>query len=353
MSGPPVAHIDATGSSDFKVRPAQPDDEPAIEAMFLECFGTPRSRRKWRWRWFGASRARGDALILESDGAPIGHWAGSTADMWHDGRRERVLLGGEVMVRPQYRRRGGMGMLITAAREIAVAHADVWIGFATDDASRVTAANGGGRVIGRMPMWVVWPRSFPHLPAPANYLAARLLAGWRALVFFFLPCAVTEILTSASWSEVDALALTSASYAGCIRIRDAAYLRWRWLERPEGQVTVFASREKSGRLTGWAVIGVESGGRRIGRVLDLLASDRASLRGLMRRSLKDLTADDCEVITCDYLDPRRWPRSVLRVAGFASRPGKTMTALRMSPEDGRASDAIESWYLTRGDTDVS
>lgn len=349
-----MARVDATGSSDFNVRRARPEDEPAIEAMFLECFGTPRSRVEWRWRWFGASRARGDALILESDGTPIGHWAGSTSEMWHDGRRERVMLGGEVMVLPQYRRRGGMGMLIGASREIAVANADMWIGFATDEAARVTGANGGGRIIGRMPMWVVWPRSFPRLPAPVGYLTARMLAGWRALVFFFLPCALTEILTSASLSEVDALALSSASYASCMRIRDAAYLRWRWLERPEGQVTVFASRERSGRLTGWAVIGVESGGRRIGRVLDLLASDRASLRGLLRRSLKDLTADDCEVITCDYLDPRGWPRSVLRLAGFASRPGKTMTALRMSPDaGGRPSDDIEAWYLTRGDTDVS
>lgn len=352
MSGPLAVRVGATGSSDFKVRQARPEDEPAIEAMFLECFGTPRSRAQWRWRWFGAGVGRGEALILESEGIPVGHWAGATADMWLDGQRKRVMLGGEVMVLPAFRRRGGMGMLIGAAREVAFAHADVWVGFATEEATRVAGANGGGRIIGNLPTWIVWPKRIPRLPAPADSLAALLLAAWRAIVFAVLPCARVEILTAAS-SEIDDLAASAGSYSTCMRIRDSAYLRWRWLERPEGQVTVLGARTRSGCLSGYAVIGVENGGRRIGRVLDLLASDSASLRGLLRRSLADLIADDCEVITCDYLDPRPWPRSVLRLAGFASRPGTIVTALCTSPDTGRAPELLESWYLTRGDTDVS
>ena len=334
------------------MRAARPEDEPAIEQMFSECFGTPRSRVKWRWRWFGASGGHGEALILESDGLPVGHWACSITDMWLGQRRKRLMLGGEVMVRPQYQRRGGMGMLIRAARVIADAHADVWFGFSTDEAVRVTAANGGPQFTGRMPSWMVWPKRVPRLPAPVGVLAARLLAGWRAIVFAVLPCDAVEPVDAVSADEVDELAAEAAAYAVCMRIRDSAYLRWRWLERPEGHVTVLAARTRAGRLSGYAVIGVESDGA-VGRVLDLLATDKASLRGLLRRSLSDLTAEGCEVVTFDYLDPRPWPRSVLRLAGFTCRPGKNMGALCTSPDVGPAPELLESWYLTRGDTDVS
>jgi hypothetical protein len=354
MSGPDVGvRADATQTNEFVVRAARPEDEPTIERMFSECFGAPRSRVQWRWRWFGAKGGHGEALVLENDGLPVGHWAGSTTDMWLERRRKRVMLGGEVMVLPQYRRRGGMGMLIGAARVIADAHADVWIGFATDESTRVTGANGGGRIIGRVPTWIVWPKRVPRLPAPVGVFAARLLAAWRTIVFGVLPCAAVDVFGAVSSAEVDELAAQAAAYSACMRIRDSAYLRWRWLERPEGHVTVFSSRTKAGRLSGYAVIGVEHDGRRIGRVLDLLASDKASLRGLLRRSLSDLTAEGCEVITFDYLDPRPWPRSVLRLAGFACRPGKTMTVLCTSSDAGLAPGLLESWYLTRGDTDVS
>lgn len=341
-----------TQTSDFVVRTARSEDERAIEQMFSECFGTPRSLAQWRWRWFGAAGGHGEALILQSDGRPVGHWAGSATNMWLEGHRKRVMLGGEVMVRPAYRRRGGMGMLIGAARAIAEEHADVWIGFATDEAARVTAANGGGHFIGRLPTWNVWPKRVPRLYAPAGKLVARLLAVWRAIVFRALPCAAVGPLGVAASAEIDDLAASAAAYAVCMRIRDGAFVRWRWLERAEGQVTVFGARAKSGRLSGYAVIGVESDGR-IGRILDLLASDRASLRGLLRRSLSDLSADGCEVITLDYLDPRPWPRSVLRLAGFMCRPGKAITAICTSTNIGPAPGLLESWYFTRGDTDVS
>lgn len=353
MSGPDVeVRADATRTNEFVVRAARPEDEPAIEQMFFQCFGTPRTRVEWRWRWFGAQGGHGEALVLDNHGRPVGHWAGSTTDMWLEGRRKRMMLGGEVMVLAQYRRRGGMGMLIGAARVIADAHADVWIGFATDDATRVTGANGGGRVIGRLPTWIVWPNRVPRLPTPLGVFVARLLGAWRTLVFAMLPCAAVESVSAIPPAEIDELAASAASFSVCMRIRDSAYLRWRWLERPEGHVTVLCARTKSGRLSGYSVIGVESDGR-IGRMLDLLASDRASLRGLLRRSLADLTAEGCEVVTCDYLDPRSWPQSVLRLAGFTCRPGKAITAVCTSPEVGPAPGLLESWYFTRGDTDVS
>ena len=242
-------------------------------------------------------------------------------------------------------------MLIEAARVIADTHADVWIGFATDEATRVTGANGGGRVIGRLPTWIVWSKRVPRLPTPAGVLVARLLGAWRTIVFGVLPCAAVEAVDAVTSAEVDELAASAASYSICMRIRDSAYLRWRWLERPEGHVTVLSARTRSGRLSGYAVIGVDSDGR-IGRILDLLVSDKASLRGLLRRSVSDLNAEGCEVVTCDYLDPRPWPQSVLRIAGFTCRPGKTITAVCTSPDVGSAPDVLGSWYFTLGDTDV-
>jgi len=341
-------------AGDFVVRPVLTKDEPAVERMFYECFGTQRSISLWQWRWFGAPGSPGVAFVLESGGVPVGHWAGSTGDMWLGGRRKTLLLGGEIMVLPQYRRRGGMQKLVATARTVADRTADVWIAFATEEAARGSEAAGGPRVIGRMPTWVVWPRRIPHLPRAIGILAAQALKGWRGVVFSVLPCALVEGLGPLAWADIDRLAESAAAFAPCMRIRDSGYLRWRWIDRPEGAVDIFAARTRSGVFSGYAVVGIETvGPRRIGRVLDLLARDRASLRGLLRRSLADLTARDCEVITCDYLDPRPWSRSVLRTAGFIPRRGKVMSAVSTSTGAGTLPERLDSWYLTRGDTDVN
>lgn len=69
MSEPDVeVRAHATPTNEFVVRAARPEDEPVIEQMFSECFGTPRSRVEWRWRWFGAPGGHGEALVLENDG---------------------------------------------------------------------------------------------------------------------------------------------------------------------------------------------------------------------------------------------------------------------------------------------
>jgi hypothetical protein len=285
---------------------------------------------------------------------PVGHWAGRINDMWLNGVRRRVMLGGEIMVLPAYRRRGGMGLLVRRARAIAEEHADAWIGFATDEAARLTEKNGGAKRIGRLPAWIVWTRQVPNLPAPAAALAARLLAAWRGLAFRLWPCSVVVPLENVSDAELDLLAAASASWAPCLRIRDSRYVRWRWLDRPEGEVVGFAARGRSGRLSGYVVVGIEGDERRrIGRVLDVLAADPRAFRGLLRRALAHLTEEGCEVITLDYLDPRPWARNVLRLAAFVRRPGKAVTARATSSHGAGVQEKLESWYLTRGDTDVS
>jgi hypothetical protein len=247
-----------------------------------------------------------------------------------------------------------MQKLMATARTVADSSADVWIGFATEEAARGSEAAGGPRVIGRLPTWVVWPRRIPHLPRAIGILGARALKAWRAVVFAVLPCALVEGLGPLAWGDIDRLAESAAAFAPCMRIRDSRYLRWRWIDRPEGTVDILAARTRSGVFSGYAVVGIETDGpRRIGRVLDLLARDRASLRGLLRRSLADLTAGDCEVITCDYLDPRPWTRSVLRTAGFIPRRGKIMSVVSTSPGAGTLPERLDSWYVTRGDTDVN
>ena len=351
----PLAQAPTDAAREFSLRPADARDEQALEEMFQRCFGTPRSAAQWRWRWFGAAGGHGEAHVLVAGDTPVGHWAGLVSDMWLNGERRRMLLGGEIMVLPDFRRRGGMGMLIRRGRRLADERADVWVGFATDEAARLTEANGGGKLAGRLPAWIVWPRRVPHLPPPADRLVARLLAGGRALTFRLLPCAAVAPLEDVADSELDALATVASSYAPCMRIRDSRYVHWRWLDRPEGTVVGYATRGRSGQLTGYIVVGVEGDeSARIGRVLDVLAADPASLRGLLRRALSTLTAEGCEVITFDYLDPRhgRATFSGLRASSVdrgrpsrrgrprrsgmesrsRSRPGTSRGEIPMSPE---------------------
>ena len=268
-------------------RPASSSCVPRARRMSRlsnRCSWSASARRRavaeWRWRWFGAEGGHGEVLILESDGLAIGHWAGSITDMWLDQRRKRLMLGGEshgatsvpAARRHGHAHEGGTGDRRRPRRRVDRIRDRP--GCAPERCQRRRRS-----VIGRMPSWMVWPKRVPRLPAPLGVLAARLLAGWRAIVFGLLPCADVEVLGAVAAAEVDELAAAAAAYAACMRIRDSAYLRWRWFERAEGHVTVLSART-AGRLSGYAVVGVESDdGRRIGRVLDLLATDKTSLAG--------------------------------------------------------------------------
>ncbi len=99
---------------------------------------------------------------------------------------------------------------------------------------------------------------------------------------------------------------------------------------------------------------VESQYGSYGVVADVLARNAAALRALLLDAARGLAAIGCPSVTLDYLDPRPWTRRALYRAGFLPhRGGINIVCGSLSERAGNVPEQRESWYLTRGDTDLA
>ncbi len=335
-----------------EVRPYRTGDEQALQAMFERVFERHRSLTEWRWRFRDAPAGPADIQVLQLDGSLVGHLAHVPMATWVDGRRLVLAHGGDTMVLPESRGKGGMQLLVEGF--LASPHGfDLRMNFPSDMARGLFVRYGAGNVLGQVPLWVCRLSLSRPLPAVAQPVARGALAAFRALTAWPRPRVRVEPLSDPG-HEVDELADASAEFARCIRIRDAAYLRWRWLEQPDACWKLRAARDANGRVVGLSVLGLESGERGLsGSIADLLARDASALRALLLDGAATLGAQGARSISCFYLDPRPWARRVLARAGFlrAKLTSHQFICRSLTPAAGDAPELLESWYLTRGDTE--
>jgi hypothetical protein len=340
----------AVASSGLTVRAYRPGDEQGIQAAFEAVFERKRSLEEWRWRFQEPPAGPGIVHVLESEGAIVGHFAHVLMPTWVDGQRVLLGQGGDTMTLPECRGRGGMRSLVEAA--LSQPAYDLRMNFPSAMAEPLFVRYGAGRVVGMLPTWVRRHRLTHDLPAPARPFARAALAAGSFAADHPRPRQIVEPLVELG-AEVDELAAASASFARCIRIRDAAYLRWRWLEQPDARWEIRAARTADGRLAGISVLGLEAAAHgRTGWINDLLAPDGPTLRALLVDGVRTLVAQGASSVHCQYLDPRPWARQVFLRSGFLpSGEGNSFICRTLSPVAGDAPDRVESWYLTRSDTE--
>jgi hypothetical protein len=346
-----VAIDEATHEATFSVRPYKPGDEHEIQAMYNAVFDRSRPLAEWRWRFLHAPDGPAVIYVLESDGRLAGHHAHVPGRVWVQGAEHRIGSGCDMMVAPEARGRGGMRSLVDAF--LSSAHGfDVRMNFPTERAAELMQRYGGGHVLGTIQQWTRWVERGTSLPTAARLaLTATTRVRGRIASVRRPPLPVEDL--GEPGGEVDQLAGDAAGFARCIRIRDAPYLRWRWLEHPSRSWRVRAVREGS-RLRGYAVFGVaEEAYGRIGLVVDLLARDEAATRALLLDAFDVLAAEGCSSVVCDYHDSRPWAERAMTRSGFVPRPhGPRVLAGALSESVGSVPERLDSWYLTLGDTDM-
>ncbi len=261
-----------------------------------------------------------------------------------------VGQGGDTMTLPACRGKGGMRQLLDAA--LSEHNYDLRMNFPSAMARPLFVRYGAGTVVGALPSWIRRHSLTRPVPALAAPLARTALAAASFAADRPRPRVTVEALEELG-AEVDALAEASASFARCIRIRDSAYLRWRWLAQPDARWEIRAARAEDGRLIGFSVLGLEAGAHgRTGWINDLLAPDRATLRALLVDGVARLVAQGAGSVRCHYLDPRPWARRVLLRSGFMPMSEEHPFVVRpLSPVVGDAPERQGSWYLTRSDTE--
>ena len=321
-----------TDGSGFSIREYRPGDEDQIREMIGRVFGDVRSPSYWRWQYRDAPEGPALIHVLERGGRLVGHWAHIPVSVFVGGHRLRLGRGRATMVLPEFEGQGGMRLLV----ETFLAHEhgfSVRIGFPTDKSAVLLQRYGAGRHLGCMPRW---------------YLAGR---GYSRVASLPRPSLLVEPLRDLG-AEIDALAEMSASFAPCIRVRDAAHLRWRWQQEPGSRYAIHGARRPGGELRGLVVFrNVRSAGGGSAFIDDLLAVDAEATRALLLSATDALAELGYSRIVLDYLDPRPWVRRALLRSGFLPRGRKiNVLAGSLSAEAGDAPEQLVSWYLTRGDT---
>jgi hypothetical protein len=142
---------------------------------------------------------------------------------------------------------------------------------------------------------------------------------------------------------------------GVLVVRDAAYLNWRFTERPDCTYEI-AAAERDGRVQGYVVYYAKRRGELLyGQVVDFLVDrgDRAARDALFVHASRELERTGVDLATC-YLPPHNgFYREGLRRSGFwIARPKQPVLvadpARLMGPDVFRRPD----WFFTRSDSDL-
>jgi GNAT superfamily N-acetyltransferase len=339
----------AAGGPGLTVRLGREQDEVELVELYEAVFGR-RSLEVWRWlfRFGPEGAARMDVLVHgERVAGCITHLPASA---FVEGQARRLAIGCDLMIHPDVRGQGGARMLVEAF--LASDHGfDVNLGCVNDASGHVMGNQAGTVTMGAVPSWVRSVRRGARsrlraAPATVAAVCARLTSRRGTSMV------VEELETLGA--EADDLALASASFAPCIRARDADSLRWHWLERPDRRFRARAARDGSGALRGLAVLGMDDApSGRSGAIVDLLAHDYTATRALLDDAWAVLGGEGCRSVSCVYSDPRPWSRRAMLHSGFRpGPPGPSLAAGPLSDRVGEVVSRMDAWYLTYGDTDI-
>src|SRR5436305_363082 len=226
--------------ADVLIRRYEAGDEQQILDLFARSFHAPRSLESWRWKYendpWGRERI---SLAFDETGALIGHYAGYPMPFVIDGRRAIANQIGDTMTEKSIRHvgRGPTSILGRTA-----------LHFYEHFAAEKVAFNYGFNVANIQKFSLRFLRS--DRVEPVTYRVARALQPanrFRRWALGYQLELVRE--TTAEWD--DFFARVAPSYRFLVE-RNAAYVRWRYLQCPGVPYIVVAIR-KWRRLAGWIV----------------------------------------------------------------------------------------------------
>ncbi len=325
----------------FVTRRYQRGDETAILDLFNRLFHEPRSLAHWRWKYqddpYGAERI---SMTFNGDGALVGHYAGYPVLYRSDGADVLGHQIGDTMTEPSVRHigRGPSGVLGRTALHFYETFCEGQVAF-----------NYGFNVanIQKFSMRFLRSDRVEDVAYRHRDLRANPFRRLRSIERYARGAGLD--LVSETSPEWDGLFERVAHHYRFLVRRDARYVSWRYLARPDLSYVVVAMR-KWRRLAGWMVLRIRNERMTIGDLL--LDPDHAELLEL---SLRHLTAVYPVTAIEAWCPPRpRWLEDVVSSAGLEQKPEPQDLSVMCVPFlDPDASGRIrESLYYTMGDSDL-
>ena len=359
--GPAInTHVDLGGTAEtvvserngvgdeYIVRSFRTGDEHQILKLFETCFGVPRGKEHWEWKYLNNPwGARNISLAFASDGNLVAHYSGYPS-VFYDANSgaPKALLGlqiGDTMTAPQARQVGRRSttLLHRVMRHhfahFCENHVDLNYGFNTGKIQRYYL-----RLVEGSQFFEAAPFMALDLKGSAASALHKLSVGARHEV-----TRVQEI--DEQW---DKLFDRAAVDYGILTRRDTRYVQWRYLECPDVDYRLYAVRDAN-RLVGWSVFRQQDDRLIWGDGM----FDRAHAHAfgtVLACALERPEHADTRQVEGWFSKRPEWWRDVVRGLGFEHRPEPDSLGMIYKPfvEPDPGVRFRSSLYYTKGDSDL-
>lgn len=321
----------------YSLRTYEAGDEAAIQRAFQEVFAVERSLAEWRWKFLGPPGGSRIQLAFDSGGELVCQYAAIAVDVVWDGAPRRAAQIVDVFSR----RRRGLGrrggafqgtmerfLADCAASDSGVAFVYGFPGERHQRAGSVTGHYFDPSAVERLSRRAPFPPPARWSPAPS-----WISEGFDA-------------------HATDDLWRRSRHRYPRATVRDAAWFRWRYEQRP-GQRYLQLGVRRGGRARAWGVADLSSGATI--RWVDLLwdGERRADLTDLaaameLRAAVHDERGGAVEL----WLRGDEAARATLVERGYAGvpEPHLRLSAIAFAPPV-TVPEVLSGFYLTMGDCD--
>lgn len=334
--------------SDYAIRAYEPGDEASILDLFERAFHHRRDLGHWRWKYldapYGALRI---SVAVDAEGRVVAHYAGYPIPFCRvaAGTQDTLLAYqiGDTMTRPEVR---GVGRRSTTLLARTAAH--FYEHFCAGRIAFNYGFNVGG--IQRFSMRLLNAERIEPVPLRVRERAAgpRPAPGrWRRFIDGLTVETVEAV--DETWDEF--FREVAPAYGFLVR-RDARYVRWRYLERPDVPYLVLAVRQRRA-LVCWGVFARRQGVLVWGDAL--VHPDHTETVGLLLDAAAAHPMARGARRVQGWFAPRpAWFGSVLDGLGFHIEPEPQDLGLMCVP--WQQADAIDlmrrDLYYTYGDSDL-
>jgi GNAT superfamily N-acetyltransferase len=352
-----------TGQS-WKVRDGDERDLENILSLRKVVFGEMEEDKLdpsyWKWQFMKGPDGKALIYVAEDEGRVIGHFADVPRRFFAHGSVVLGTLSIDLMVHPDYRRKGIFSELGRLAIERVKRRDGL---FMMAYPIRKETIQGfkkiGWEVVTELPV-IVCPIRFQgivrrYLPFP---LISHFLGGTARLFYFILfwnkgrrRAEGIEIEEVKEFDDqFDSFWTKALSLYPILGVRDRSYLTWRYLQHPTRTYIIFRAK-KNGEMKGYIILRkVDLLRFKSAVIVDLIASDSETLSALVMKGIDQSRKEKVDLL--GYMVPKGHPyHRILRQRGFLpSLKTFLLMVYPQSPKELLLSP--ERWYVNWGDTDV-
>ena len=347
----------------FKVRDGEEGDTEKILSLRKIVMGEFEEDKLdpkfWKWEFAGGPDGDAFIYIIEEEKRIIGHFADIPRRFSVKGKTVKGTLSLDLMVHPDYWRRGFFFKMGTyAARKVKEENGRFMIAFPIREETIDGLKKIGWHAVNDLPV-IDYPVRFHGIVNRyLHFLPLSILVGGMARFFYsFFFFGKGKRGTGIEIDEVkvldDAFDLfwqKAASSHSILGVRDTSFLTWRYVRHPSRHYTLFGAK-KNGEMRGYIVLRkVELLKFNSMIIVDLLALEDETVRALVEKGIEYSREKGTDLLGCILPKGHRYFR-ILRKRGFL--PGFKSFLLMVYPTvDEKILIDPKEWYVNWGDSDV-